>query len=349
MRQIYRAACVVTCILLGTLSWGQAAAPVSPGGQPVTASVATTPNQSAPAQPSGKSILAPDASVITISGLCDSPAKAISTGSSCRTVITRAEFEKIVAAIQPNMSARAKPEFANQYADALVMAQKAEELGLDKSPDFAEQLEIARIEILNRELKNLIRTEADQVSDKQIADYYRQNPASFEEADLERIYVPMIQASATTGSASDSAQHKQQSEQLTRELADQLRARALAGEDLTKLQQEAYDKAGIKSSANVSLAKVRRVSLPPNHATVMELQPGEVSAVLAANNGYYIYRLRSKGILSLEAAHDEIKGILRSQQILEETQKIEGSASSTLNEKYFYPGRNSQVVSQATR
>ncbi len=311
--------------------------------------MATASDHSAQNQPSSKPAIADDASVIVISGLCDNRPKSDGAVSDCKTIITRAEFEKIVAAIQPNMSARAKPEFANEYADDLVMAKRAQELGLDKSPGFEEQMKVARIEILVRELKKLVRDEADQVSEKQIGDYYRQNAASFEEADLDRVYVPTIQGPLTAGAASDSEQRKRQSEQVTREFADQLRARALAGQDFTKLQQEAYDRAGIKSPANVTMAKVRRVSLPPTHAMVMQSNPGEVSAVLPLNNGYYIYRLRGKAMLTLEAAHDEIKGILRSQRIQEETRKVEESATSTLNESYFYPGTSSKVVSQATQ
>jgi hypothetical protein len=346
---INAAACAVSYVLAASLCWGQALTSDNSDQKPITTSVVTAADDSARTQPSGKPVIADDASVIVINGLCNNPPKSDGAVSDCKTIITRAEFEKIVAAIQPNMPARAKPEFANEYADALVMAKRAQELGLDKSPGFEEQMKVARVEILVRELKKLVRDEADQVSEKQIGDYYRQNAASFEEADLEWIYVPTIQGPLTAGGASDNEQRKRQSEQVTREFADQLRARALAGEDFTKLQQEAYDRAGIKSPANVTMAKVRRVSLPPGHAMVMQSNPGEVSAVLPLNNGYYIYRLRGKGMLTLEAAHDEIKGILRSQRIQEQTQKVEESATSTLNESYFYPGRRSKVVSQATR
>jgi hypothetical protein len=348
MRTINVVACAAPYVLAAGLCWGQAVSSGNPGQGPVT-SVATTADNFAQTQPSSKPVIAPDASVITITGLCDNAQRSAGAGSDCKTIITRAEFETIVAAVQPNMPARTKPEFADEYADALVMAKRAQELGLDRGPGFEEQIKVARVEILVRELKNLIREQADQVSEKQIEEYYRQNAASFEEADLERIYVPAIQAPLTAGTGSDSEQRKRQAEQLTREFADQLRARAVAGEDFGKLQQEAYDRAGIKSPANVSMAKVRRVSLPPSHAIVMQSNPGDVSAVLPMNNGYYIYRVRSKGMLPLAAAHDEIKGVLRSQRIQEDTQKIEESATSTLNDSYFYPARSAKVVSQTAR
>jgi parvulin-like peptidyl-prolyl isomerase len=48
--------------------------------------------------------------------------------------------------------------------------------------------------------------------------------------------------------------------------------------------------------------------LPASQVSVMDLKPGEVSAVLSDPNGYYIYKLRSKDMLSLNQARDEIKG-----------------------------------------
>lgn len=345
MRTFNLAVCTVTFLLAGSFCWGQAMPVGNSRGEPAATSAASTPGIHAENQPGSKAIVAPDAAVITIAGLCDNSRKSDGT-AGCTTIITRAEFETIVAAVQPNMSPRAKPQFANEYADDLVMMKKAEELGLDKGPRFDEQMKVARIEILVRELKNLIREQANQVSEKQIAEYYSRNAASFEEADLDRIYVPVIESPASSN-PSDNAQQRQKSDALTKALAEQLHARAVAGEDFTKLQQEAYQKAGIKSSASVSVAKVRRLSLPPSHVVVMDLKLGEMSAVLAGSNGYYIYRMRSRETLSLDAARDEIRGIIRSQHLQEEMRRIEESATSTLNESYFYPSRTSSTISRA--
>lgn len=345
MRTLNLAVCTVTFLLAGSLCWGQALPVGTSRGEPSATSAASTPGIHAENQPASKAVVEPDAAVITIAGLCDNSSESDGT-AGCKTIITRAEFETIVAAVQPNMSPRAKPQFANEYADDLVMMKKAEELGLDKGARFDEQMKVARIEILVRELKNLIREQANQVSEKQIAEYYIRNAASFEEADLDRIYVPVMESPASSNPL-DKAQQRQNSDALTKALAEQLHARAVAGEDFTKLQQEAYQKAGIKSSASVSVAKVRRLSLPPSHVVVMDLKLGEMSAVLAGSNGYYVYRMRSKETLSVDAARDEIRGIIRSQHLQEEMRRIEESATSTLNESYFYPSRTSTTISRA--
>jgi len=67
----------------------------------------------------------------------------------------------------------------------------------------------------------------------------------------------------------------------------------------------------------------------------MDLKPGEVSPVIEALNGYFIYKIKAKETLTLEQSREEIRGILRSQRLQEETQSIEESATSTLNENYF--------------
>src|SRR5579862_7150293 len=67
--------------------------------------------------------------VITIVGLCASKTVTKVQDSDCKTVITQAQFERVIDT-GPTMSARARREFAERYADALVMARKAEELGM---------------------------------------------------------------------------------------------------------------------------------------------------------------------------------------------------------------------------
>lgn len=283
------------------------------------------------------SIVGPDGAVITISGLCDNPA------SDCKTVITRAEFERIIGAVQPDMKIRAQREFATRYATALVMAKKAEQMGLCRGANFEEQMKVARIQILSQELKKAIEREVSQISDTDVENYYRDNTLSFEEAELERIYVPRTQDSPApsekTLSDTDKRKQLQGAEQTMRDLADKLRARAIEGEDFSSLQAEAYKIARIKTNVSPSLGTIRRVSLPPSQIWVMDLKPGEVSSVIEGPNGYLIYKVKTKRTLPLEKAREEIKGVLRSQRIQEKTEAIEESATPTLNESFFSPPR----------
>jgi len=334
------------CLLLGSVSWGQAASSkaVSATEKPV---VPTTdaPRDNSPDQThrAASSSIDPDSPVIMVDGLCENPPADKVAAADCKTVITRAQFERVIDAGQPNIPARARRELATRYADALVMARKAEQMGLDRGANFEEQMILARIEILSRELNKAIQTEASQIQDKDIEDYYRNNTASFEQAEMERIYVPKTQDSPTLSDRklSDADKQKQswQAEQMMKELADKLHARAIAAEDFNKLQIEAYQVAGIKTTAGPSIGTIRRVSLPPRQGWVMDLKPGEVSSVIATANGYFIYKVKTKE-LHLDQAREEITGILRSRRAQDAMRDILESATPTFNEVYFQPQRN---------
>jgi hypothetical protein len=312
--------------------WAQEPSPAS-GASTIVA-------PSAQNQPPENSVVPPGAPVVTIVGLCENPRTDKTPDANCTTVITRAEFEKIIDAVQPSMRPRARREFALTYANALVMAHKAEQMGLDKGNKFEQQMRIARIEVLTRELKKELQIEASKTSDADIENYYHGNLPSFEQAEMERIYVLKSQdwpgPADKTPTEVEKRDQLRHSEEAMKAEAEKLRKRAVAGEDFSKLQAEAYQTAGIKAAPNPSLGKIRRISLPRDQVSVMDLKPGEVSPVIEAINGYFIYKIKAKETLTLEQTREEIKGILRSQRLQEETQSIEESAVSTLNENYFH-------------
>jgi hypothetical protein len=294
--------------------------------------------------------VAPEAAVITISGLCDNPPTDKAAASNCKTVINRDEFEKLVDAVQPNMTERARREFAARYADALVMAKRAEQAGMDKGANIEEQMKVARIQILSQEVKKAIQREASQISETDINAYYLDHTSSFEEAEMERIYVPNVQDSPApsdkTVNDADKQKRLERTGQFMKEVAAKLHARAIAGEDFNILQADAYRSAEIKTTASPSTGKIRRISLPRSQVWVMDLKPGEVSSVIEAPNGYFIYKIKTKETLSLERAREEIKGVLRSRRVQDLTRAIEESATLTLNDIYFQPQRTPQGVNR---
>lgn len=340
------------CLLLGTMAWGQAAAqkpapaPQNPAGQSSTA-----PKTGAPEAPQEveASKVPPDAPVITIKGLCDQSAPK-APALECRTVITRAQFEQVVEAVQPNMPARVRRQFATRYASALAMSKKAEEMGLDKGPSYEEHMKLARIQVLATELNKALQEKAAEISDKEIQDYYNNNKDKFEQIEATRIYIPKVQQPSAEEeqdkdkdkdkkvSAEEQKKRTEASEKTMKEEADKLRARAAAGEDFNKLQTEAYQVAGIKSSAsNTTMGKMRRNMLPPTQVSVIDLKPGEVSPVISDQSGYFIYKLISKEAMPLDQAGEEIKGTLRSQRLQEEMKEVQESATPELDEAYFGP------------
>lgn len=274
----------------------------------------------APPTAAADGAVGPDDPVITLDGFCaDSTPRA----GACRTVITRAQFDALVEALQPGMPPALRLKVANAYARNLRMAAAAQERGLDKTAAFAEELRFARLQLLSQDLDSALRAAANQVADADLERYYERNRSSYEQATVARIYVPPKQA----GGAADT---------MTQVAAD-LRARARRGEDPDRLQMEAYAQAGFtRAAADTTIEKVRRGSLPPSHERVLDLMPGEVSEVFSdPAGGRFIYKMIAKQTLTLDAVKEEIRGIIAAQSYRDRIKSFQGGV--IFSDAYFNP------------
>jgi hypothetical protein len=269
--------------------------------------------------------------VITINGFCSAPAV---QGNVCKTVITRSQFEKLTEALQPGMPLPLRLKVANAYARNLRMSAAAEKRGLDQTPAFEEEMRYGRMQLLAQDLDRALRAEANNISVGDLAEYYKQNEASFERATMARIFVPHSKQLAP--GTSDEAQKNAAADAMTKVAAD-LRARAVDGEDPDKLQIEAYAAAGIeRTTADTKLEKVRRAALPLQHESVMDLKPGEVSEVFSDPAGaHFIYKMISKETLTLEEAKMEIRTAISTQRYRDSMKGFQGDVA--FSDAYFNP------------
>src|SRR5271165_5236659 len=144
-----------------------------------------------------------DDPVITVNELCSRPAP---HGNACKTVVTRAQFEKLTEALQPGMSFSLRLNVANAYARNLRMSAAAEKRGLDKAPAFEEEMRYARMQLLAQDLSRALKAEADNIPDSDVADYYKKNASSYEQASLARIFIPHTKKMASVrGEGHDAA------------------------------------------------------------------------------------------------------------------------------------------------
>jgi peptidyl-prolyl cis-trans isomerase C len=330
------------CLLTGALAWGQAgtakpAAPTHPAAQ--------SPAKPAAPPAAGNQSVGPQTAVITIPGVCDN--KPAAPGAACKTVVTRAEFDDLVQTMAPNIQPAQKKQLATQYAMALVMAHKAHEKHLDQGPKYEERLRLAKLGVLNKALAETLQEQASNISDKELQDYYKTNAPAYEETDLQRIFVPKLKAQenkdadpskASPPTEEEAKKKEQESEEATKKLADSLRARAAAGEDFDKLQDEAYAGTGMKNKPPTKLGKVRRNGLPPDQLSVLDAKTGEVSQPIANPSGYFIYKVGERGTLPFDQVKQEISTTLSQQKLRDEMQAIQQSATPELNEKYFAEG-----------
>ena len=125
-----------------------------------------------------------------------------------------------------------------------------------------------------------------------------------------------------------------------KEEADKLRARAASGEDFVKLQQEAYDFAGVKANstaANTHVEKVRKNALPQSDASIFELKKGDVSQVFTGPAAFMIYKIDDFQDQPLEGVKEEVSRTLQSQKLKTFGEEMQKSLveNTTYNDAYF--------------
>ncbi len=329
-----------------TAALAQGPGPINPQASPAPAGTQTSapvkpaivPQQ--PASPAAQ--IAPTTAVVTIHGLC--PASAAATPgsgakaakpSTCATVLTRAQFEQMLNAINVNgqtFPPNALRNIAESYAQFLALANAAQKAGIDKDPKVQELLRVSRLRALAEAYRHSLEEKYRNPSAEEITDYYNKNLARFEQVKVSRVFFPKFNPKTPQDG-------RQEFEKKAQQVATDVRERAVKGEDLDKLQTEAYttlDLANPPASTNMGLKK--RGTLPPAvEQEVFALQPSEVTKLQSDPGGFAFYKVLSRETVPLDQARPEISRAVY-QQHLEAAMKAVIEATHTdLNDQYFGP------------
>jgi len=322
----------------------------------------TNPTANAKVEPPASSSMVPrDAPVIKIDGLCSSHPSSGKTGTSpktasvphsktggssasnksatanpgCETVVTRAQYEKLAGVVAPKQEPATTIQLAHFYSTQMVYAEKARDLGLDKQPRFEEVLKFTYLQVLARAFTNEMQQRANAKAEAQFDQYFKQHPEEFELAQVLQISVPKEkhqpdQPEGTpppkVDSAADAAALKAE--------AEQIRTRAVAGEDFEKLETEAYTFAGDPDDTpDTDMGANTRAELGQFGNDIFALQPGQISQVLPGGEAWHIFKLVSKEMMSPEDAKKRIAA-----KFMKETmESVNGAVNPTFNDSYFGP------------
>jgi hypothetical protein len=267
------------------------------------------------------------APVITIKNLCTDG----STAPSCSTVITKGQFEHILDSVLPSgmkLPPASKQQIAHQYASLILMSTAAKKAGVtENDPEVQARVELATKSAIAQSYDRRLHEEA-KPTDVEIEKYYKDNPSAFEEVTLARLYIP--RATPSKSKPADEAAEKA--------AAEKLRQRAAAGEDLDKLQKEAFTSSGNTGTPPPTQIGPRRrgQGLPPDQETaIFALQPGSVTQLLENPAGWYVYKVISKRQVPLSEVKDEISAKLQQQKYTDERDAINKSVDTQLNTAYF--------------
>jgi PPIC-type PPIASE domain len=295
------------------------------------------PNRRATQRPPVAAMLPPrlgevpaDATVVTLRGVCKRDQKAESP--DCKTVITRAEMDRIVALLAPSAPHASPQQIVIGYVRLLAAATLAEERKLENNPAVAKELEgqerIARLQVLAKAFyKQIAEGDAVNPTTAEIQKYYADHPLEFEEGELWRLSIP--KSSGLRGARSaDPA--------IVKAVMDGLERQAVAGYDFDQIQLQAYKDLGInRVPPSTSLTAVRRSSLLPDEAAVFDLQPGEVSPVIETYTNLVILKLVSKQAARLDSVIPEIRSDLKPALLQREIQSASKNVSAEFDLTYL--------------
>jgi hypothetical protein len=305
-------------LLLSSAVVAQTAAP-HPAAQP--SPVKPAQSAPAPAKPKAPAAAVPeDAAVITLHGVCPQPQQ---PGSECKQVITRAQFERLLNAVNPNIPESARRTIAIQVSQLMAMADAALKAGLDKEPAFQAQLEFLRLRLLASDEQKRI-AESSKPSEQQVQTYYAENPEKFNQMEVHRLLIPK-----TMNGELKPAE--------TKTIAQAMHDRAAAGEDMDKLEQEVYKSEAAKGAPpSTNLGWKDPAMLDPRHSPeVTKLKAGQVTPILEDNSAYYIYKVDNLRMIALADATPQIERVLQSQDYEQKMKAIADAVKTDLNNEYF--------------
>src|SRR5947209_7870511 len=93
----------------------------------------------------------PDDPVITIRGICRKEPGQTGNHSDCETIVTREQFEKLLAAVATTgqtVPLSGRQQFAQTYAELLAFAEAARSSGTESSPEFRDLMDLIRVRTL---------------------------------------------------------------------------------------------------------------------------------------------------------------------------------------------------------
>jgi parvulin-like peptidyl-prolyl isomerase len=272
--------------------------------------------------------LAPSDPVLSIHGVCSETEN--SSSDDCTVVVSRQRFDDLMNILAPGaqVAARMKQSFAKTYAELLAFDSAARESGIDNSPQYRETMQWLQLKTLADLFRRRLEKESRTVSEAEIEGYYCEHISQFEEVKLRRLVLPKNNfAIADT----------QKFEQNAQRVAAELRERAANGEDLERLQKEAYETLGFNGLPPATDVGNRRRTNVPSEVSeeVFSLRPGEVSKVERETYSFVIYKVEAKWALPEEQVREEISREIAEQKLERALNSITGNIRTELNEKYF--------------
>ncbi len=309
----------------------------APKGAPGRPAPAAKPPQAAPSGiqtlplPSGKDSVKPEEVVLTI-GL---------------EKITRERFEQIKKGLPPQYSGvpqqMGDKGFATNYATFRSLALVGEREKLDQLPEFKEQLNFLRMELLARLAISEFQNRAQTITDEEVKAYHAAHQAEFQQAKVKGILValnPPAKPAATPPAAPGTPAPKPETPKArtdgeAKARAEELRKQILAGADFAAVARASSDHQATAEKGG-DFGNIRKGQLPANiEKMVFSLKPKEVSEPIKESQGYYIFQVDEVRPVTLDEATATIRSSLQQKKFTDALEKAKVDFPVTMNDRYF--------------
>ena len=285
--------------------------------------------------------LPPDAPVISIKGLCPAENSAavsnkVPANADCSMKVTKQQFDNLVKSFNTNnqnVTQAQRRNLGQSYVELLIFSEAAKAAGIENTPAFIEVMRVLRMKTLGDLYRNQLAEQYRNPSQQEIEDYYKANQEKFEGAKLTRIFIPKNDPDPQA-TADKKAEYQKKAPQV----ADDIQARAAKGEDMSKLQKDAYTVLAIGATPpTTDLGLARRGTFPPKiEQEIFSHKAGEVFRSDEAT-GYMIYRVDGKQTSPLETVKAEITQQIFRQKMEAKTKELNSAVHTEYDEKYFGP------------
>lgn len=339
---------LIICILLAVTAAAQK--PQNLPSKQAPAAPAATPSPSPASHPTPPSLLKrdekpaevpPNQPVISVRGLCPAETNVatnskVPSTAECSMSITKEQFDNLVKAFNSNnqpITQAQRRGLAEKYVELLVFSEAAESEGVENTPTYAEVMRVLRLKTLGDLYLNQLAEQYRNPPEQEIEAYYQANQQKYEAAKLSRIYLPKNDPDPKA-----TPEQKQEFQKKIQQVSDDIQARAAKGEDMAKLQKEAYTSLGITAAPpNTELSLARHGTFPPKlDQEIFSHKAGEVFRSDDAS-GLMIYRVDSRQTSPLESVKAEISQQIFRQKMEAKTKELKAPVHAEYDEKYFGP------------
>jgi hypothetical protein len=339
---------LIICIFIASTALAQTPGATKKQGSTTTKAPAASPTPTPQATPPSllkrdeqPAELPPNAPVISIKGLCpaeNNPAVSskVPSNADCSMTVTKQQFDNLVKAFNTNnqtVTPAQRRNLGQSYVELLIFSEAAKAAGIENTPTFSEVMRVLRMKTLADLYRNQMAEQYRNPSQQEIEDYYKANQEKFEGAKLTRIFIP-----ASDPDPQATADKKAEYQKKVSQVADDIQARAAKGEDMSKLQKEAYTALAIAATPpTTDLGLARHGTFPPKiEQQIFSHKAGEVFRS-DEGTGHMIYRLESRQTSPLESVKAEITQQLFRQKMEAKTKELNTPVHAEYDEKYFGP------------